>query len=95
MLKVGINLLNLNNRKLSLFLPSSYLGGGNAEVLADVTAQISHRRKLKPVRNIGKRQCAVAQQTGDLQSRVPVYPISRAITADTLACLRQISRGDT
>ncbi len=34
--------------------------GGNAEVLADVTAQISHRRKIKPVRNIGKRQCAVA-----------------------------------
>ena len=29
-------------------LSAPYLRGGNAEVLADVAAQISHRRKLKP-----------------------------------------------
>lgn len=90
MLKVGINLLNLNNRKLSLFLPSSDLRGGDAEVLADVTAQISRGREIETESDVGESQGAVVQKAGYFHRSIAVDPIRRATAADGFAGLGEI-----
>lgn len=80
---------------VSLLLPSSYFGGGDAEVLADVTAQISRGGEIETKGYLCECQTAVTEKSRQLYRGIAVDPVSRSAAADRFAGLREVFGRDT
>ena len=76
-------------------IPSSYLGGGDAEVLADVTAQVSRGREIETEGDVGKGQRTVVQKAGYFHRSITVDPIRCAAADDGFAGLGEVFGRDT
>ena len=75
-------------QKLPLSAPN--LRGGDAEVLADVTAEVGSRGEIETEGDVGEGQGAVAQKTGYFDRGIAVDPIRCAATADGFADLGEV-----
>ena len=73
-----------------LLISSSDLGGGDAEVLADVTAQISRGREIETESYLRECERAVPENAGYLNRGIAVDPVSRSAAADGFAGLGEV-----